>query len=86
MTKLTNKLKQYDRFIDKYGAFIAVIFYLLMCVYAFWGTTVTIADVEIQQPEAGFYGLLVMHAIIGIAVVGALIIHWITKLIARVFK
>jgi len=79
-------MKKLTKFIEKYKWGVAPLLYIAMCVYAFFGTTVTISGIQVQQPEAGFYGLLLIHAIIGIAVVGALIIHWITKLISKLFN
>jgi len=75
-----------DRFLIKNRWLIAPILYLVVCVWTFFTATLSIGGNVLPQAEAGMYGLLTLHVMGLIAVVGAYVLHWIVELISKLFK
>jgi len=80
------KLNRFDKWLEKNKWIVIPALYLIMCVYTYFSTNVTIEGYELPRHDAGMYGLLTLHIIGFIAVLGALLLHWIVELVARIFK
>ena len=82
----TAMMKKIQDFLIKNRWLIAPILYLVVCVWTFFTATLSIGGNVLPQAEAGMYGLLTLHVMGLIAVVGAYVLHWIVELISKLFK
>lgn len=60
--------------------------YVILCVWTYFGTTVTIEGITLPQGEAGLYGLVGLHVMGFVAVVFAYLLHWIVEVVSKIFK
>ena len=79
MTKL-------DRFLERSKWVLLPALYVIICVWTYFGTTVEIEGITLPQNEAGVYGVIGLHVIGFLAVIGAYTLHWIVELISKLFK
>lgn len=77
-------MTRFDRFLARSKWVVLPALYVIICVWTYFGTTVTIEGYELPQHEAGMYGVMGLHIMAFLAVVGALLIHWLVELISRI--
>ena len=79
-------MNKFDKWLAKSKWVLLPTLYVLICVYTYFSTTVEINDITLSQHESGVYGVIGLHVMGFLAVVGAYVLHWITELISKLFK
>ena len=79
-------MNKFDKWLEKSKWVLLPTLYVLICVYTYFSTTVEIQGITLSQHESGVYGVMGLHVMGFLAVVGAYALHWITELISRLFK
>ena len=77
-------MNAFDRFTIRYKWLLLPILYVVICVWTYFGTTVTIEGYELPQHEAGVYGVIGLHVMGFLAVLGAYLLHWIVELLSKI--
>jgi len=77
-------MNAFDRFITRNKWLLVPVLYVVICVWTYFGTNVTIEGIELPQHEAGVYGVIGLHVMGFVAVVGAYLLHWIVELITKI--
>ena len=76
----------FDKWLEKSKWVVLPALYVIVCVWTYYGTTVTIEGIELPQHDAGLYGVIGLHVMAFCATVGAYLLHWIVELISKLFK
>lgn len=79
-------MTKFDKFLTRSKWVILPAIYVIVCVWTYFSTTVTIEDIELPQHESGVYGVIGLHVMGFCAIVGAYVLHWIVELISKLFK
>jgi hypothetical protein len=79
-------MNRFDKWLENNKWVLLPILYVIICVWTYFGTTVTIEGYELPRSDAGVYGVIGLHIIGFIAVLGAYLLHVIVELVARIFK
>jgi len=79
-------MNKFDKWLENNKWVLMPFLYVLICVYTYYSTTVTIEGITLPQHESGLYGLVGLHVMGFVAMVFAYLLHWIVELISRIFK
>jgi len=79
-------MTKFDKWLANSKWVILPAMYVILCVWTYFGSTVTIEGVTLPQHEAGVYGVVGLHVMGFIALVGGYALHWITELISRLWQ
>ena len=79
-------MTRFDKFLTRNKWVILPAMYVIVCVWTYYGTTVTIEGIELPQHDAGIYGVIGLHVMAFVAGICAYLLHWIVELISKLFK
>lgn len=58
---------------------VVPLIYLVICIWTYFTASVEIQGVVLPQHEAGMWGLIALHVMGLLAVVGAYALHWLVE-------
>ena len=79
-------MNRFDKWLLRSKWVLLPTLYVILCVWTYYGTTVTIEGYELPQRDAGVYGVIGLHVMAFVAGICAYLLHLIVELIARIFK
>ena len=79
-------MNRFDKWLQNSKWVILPTLYVIICVWTYYGTDVEIQGITLPQHEAGVYGVIGLHVMGFLAVLGAYLLHWIVELISKLFK
>jgi len=79
-------MTSFDKWLQNSKWVVLPTLYVIVCVWTYFGTDVTIEGYELPQHDAGVYGVITLHVIGFISVLGAYLLHWLVELISKLFK
>ena len=74
----------FDKWLTRSKWVVLPAIYVIVCVWTYFGTTVTIEGYELPQSEAGVYGVIGLHVMAFVATAGAYLLHCIVELISKI--
>jgi len=78
-------MTKFDKWLASSKWVIFPALYVLVCVWTYFGSSMTIEGVEIPQHQAGLFGVIGLHVMAFIATLGAYLIHLIVELISKIW-
>jgi hypothetical protein len=78
-------MTRFDKWLARSKWVLLPAIYVIVCVWTYFGTTVSIQGVELPQHDAGVYGVIGLHVMAFLATVGAYLLHWIVELISKLW-
>lgn len=79
-------MNRFDKWLLRSKWVLLPTLYVILCVWTYFGTTVSIEGYELPQHEAGVYGVIGLHAMAFVAAICTYLLHVIIELIAKLFK
>lgn len=79
-------MTRFDRFLARSKWVVFPALYVILCVWTYFGATVSVEGIELSQHEAGVYGVVGLHVMGFLATIGAYVLHWLVELISKLFR
>jgi len=79
-------MNRFDKWLLRSKWVLLPTLYVILCVWTYYGTTVTIEGYELPQRDAGVYGVIGLHVMAFVAGICAYLLHLFVELVVKIFK